>query len=99
MGHTLTNVLVHVVFATKNREKTLTAAIRERLHAYLAQVANNQGARTYLVNGGLEHVHLLLRPREAAFVGPRPRPQIQLVRVAASRAVAQLLLATRLFRL
>ena len=61
MGHTLTNVLVHVVFATKNREKTLTAAIRERLHAYLAQVANNQGARAHLVNGGLEHVHLLLR--------------------------------------
>ena len=73
MGHTLTNVLVHVVFATKNREKTLTAAIRERLHAYLAQVANNQGARTYLVNGGLEHVHLLLRL-------PARRPLSDLVR-------------------
>ena len=73
MGHTLTNVLVHVVFATKNREKTLTAAIRERLHAYLAQVANNQGARTYLVNGGLEHVHLLLRV-------PARRPLSDLVR-------------------
>ncbi len=73
MGHTLTNVLVHVVFATKNREKTLTAAIRERLHAYLAQVANNQGAKTYLVNGGLEHIHLLLRL-------PAKRPLSDLVR-------------------
>lgn len=73
MGHTLTNVLVHVVFATKNREKTLTAAIRERLHAYLAQVANNQGARTYLVNGGLDHVHVLLSL-------PARRPLSDLVR-------------------
>jgi REP element-mobilizing transposase RayT len=73
MGHTLTNVLVHVVFATKNREKILTAAIRERLHAYLAQVAINQGARAYLVNGALEHVHLLLRL-------PARRPLADLVR-------------------
>ena len=73
MGHTLTNVLVHVEFATENREKTLTAAIRERLHAYLAHVANNQGARTYLVNGGLEHVHMLLRL-------PARRPLADLVR-------------------
>ena len=61
MSHTLTNVLVHVVFSTKNREKALTAAIREDLHAYLAQVAANKGARVYVVNGGLEHVHMLLR--------------------------------------
>ncbi len=67
MSHTLTNVVVHVVFATKNREKTLTAAIRSRLHAYLAGIVNAEGGRAYAVNGGLEHVHLLLRlpPPEA----------------------------------
>ena len=43
MGHTSSNVLVHVVFATKNREKTLTPAIRGRLHAYLAQIVNDEG--------------------------------------------------------
>ena len=61
MGHTLTNVLVHVVFATKNREKLLTAAIRERLHAYLATVISDEGGRALIVDGGLEHVHILLR--------------------------------------
>ena len=61
MSHTLTNVLVHVVFATKNREKSLTAAVRSRLHAYLARVVNDEGGRAYAVNGGLEHVHLLIR--------------------------------------
>ena len=61
MGHTFHNVLVHVVFATKNREKVLTAAIRESLHAYLAQVVNDEGGKALLVNSGLEHVHILLR--------------------------------------
>ena len=61
MGHTLTNVLVHVVFATRNREKRLTAAVRGRLHAYLAAVVKEEGGCVYGVNGGLEHVHLLLR--------------------------------------
>lgn len=61
MGHTLTNVLVHVVFTTKNREKFLTAAVRKRLHAYLAQVVLDEGGRTLIVNGGLDHVHILLR--------------------------------------
>jgi REP element-mobilizing transposase RayT len=54
-------VLVHVVFATKNREKLLSAAVRKRLHAYLAQVILDEGGRSLLVNGGLEHVHILLR--------------------------------------
>ena len=61
MGHTASNLLVHVVFSTRNREKWITAAVRERLFAYLAQVINDEGGKTLIVNGGLEHVHLLLR--------------------------------------
>jgi REP element-mobilizing transposase RayT len=61
LSHTFANVLVHVVFATKNREKRLTAAVRDRLHAYLASVVKAEGGCVYTVNGGLEHVHLLLR--------------------------------------
>jgi hypothetical protein len=54
MGHTCSNVLVHVVFATKNREKTLTAAIRERLHAYLAQVVNASHSQYQTVRAYIE---------------------------------------------
>jgi len=61
MSHTLTNVLVHVVFATKNREKKLTAAVRTRLHAYLTALVKAEGGCVHIVNGGLEHVHMLLR--------------------------------------
>lgn len=61
MGHTSTNVLVHVVFATKNREKVLTAGVRKHLHAYLAGIVNDEGGTAHTVNGGLEHVYMLLR--------------------------------------
>ncbi len=61
MSHTCSNVLVHVVFSTKNREKTLTAAVRKRRHAYLAKVVNDRGGTAHVVGGGLEHVHLLIR--------------------------------------
>ena len=61
MGQTLTNILLHVVFATKNRAKDLDTNLRPRVHAYLTKILQNRGARVYAVDGGLEHVHLLFR--------------------------------------
>lgn len=49
------------MFATKNREKRLTAAVRTRLHAYLTALVKAEGGCAHIVNGGLEHVHLLVR--------------------------------------
>ena len=63
MARSYTNLLVHVVFSTKNREKRLSAAIRKNHFPYLATVLNDQGSKVLIVGGGLEHVHLLLRIR------------------------------------
>ena len=63
MAHSYTNLLVHVLFSTKNREKRLGAEIRKSLFPYLAAVLNDQGSKVLIVGGGLEHVHLLLRIR------------------------------------
>lgn len=60
MSHAFTNLLVHVVFSTKNRGKDLTSEVRKELYLYLADVAHNKGARLIAVGGGLDHVHLLL---------------------------------------
>ena len=61
MGQTLTNVLVHVVFSTKNRDKLLAADVRPRLHAYIAAIVAGEGGRAFAVGGGLDHIHLLAR--------------------------------------
>ena len=63
MGHSYTNLLVHVLFSTKNREKRLSAEIRNDLFPYLAAVLNNQGSKVPIVGGGLEHIHMLVRIR------------------------------------
>ena len=63
MAHSYTNLLVHVLFSTKNREKRLSAEIRENLFPYLAAVLNDQGAKALIVGAGLEHTHTLLRIR------------------------------------
>ena len=60
MPDTYTNLLAHVVFSTKNRDKNLTADVRQELYPYLATLAKEHRAKAYAVNGGLEHVHLLL---------------------------------------
>ena len=63
MAHSYTNLLIHVLFSTKNREKRLNAEIRQNLFPYLAAVLNDQRSKVLIVGGGLEHVHILLRIR------------------------------------
>jgi REP element-mobilizing transposase RayT len=59
MPDAYTNLLVHVVFSTKNRDTVLTADVRRELYPYLASLAKECRAKAYAVNGGLDHVHLM----------------------------------------
>jgi REP element-mobilizing transposase RayT len=56
----LSLVLIHVVFSTKDREPWFAADTRPRLHAYMAEVARNLGCEAYRVGGVSDHVHLAL---------------------------------------
>jgi hypothetical protein len=45
MPQSLVQIYVHIVFSTKNRELFLTdAAFRERTHAYLKGICENQNS-------------------------------------------------------
>jgi REP element-mobilizing transposase RayT len=59
MPQSLDNVLVHLVFSTKNRTAWLTPAVREELAPYLVGVLRNHGCRPLQVGGVEDHVHLL----------------------------------------
>jgi len=61
MQNTYTALYAHLVFATKNRERSIRGDARERLHAYLAGVARNLGSTPIAVGGFDDHVHLLVR--------------------------------------
>lgn len=59
MPQSLSQVVIHIVFSTKDREPSIDADVRPRLHAYLATVGRDQGAEVFRVGGVADHVHLL----------------------------------------
>ena len=61
MPQSLSYLLVHIVFSTKDRAPILDASIRPDLYAYLATVARNDGCECYCVGGISDHVHLVIR--------------------------------------
>ena len=60
MAHTLTLLLAHIVFSTKERRSSLTAAVQPDLFAYLGGIAREHDATAVIVNGMADHVHLLV---------------------------------------
>jgi len=58
MPQSLAKVLLHVVFSTKDREKTIPQDLRLDLHAYLAGVCRAKGAEAYRVGGTSDHIHI-----------------------------------------
>jgi REP element-mobilizing transposase RayT len=61
MPQSLSLILVHLVFSTKDRQPFLASSIRPALHAYLATVARNANCECYRAGGVTDHVHLAIR--------------------------------------
>ena len=61
MPQSLSYLLIHIVFSTKDRAPALDVAVRPALHAYLATVARNAGCECYQAGGVADHVHLAIR--------------------------------------
>lgn len=62
MSQSLTQIYLHIVFSTKNREPYLREkSLRDRTHAYLAGICKNLECPALLVGGVEDHVHLLCR--------------------------------------
>jgi REP element-mobilizing transposase RayT len=57
----LSYLLTHIVFSTKDRVPVLNAAVRPALHAYLATVARNADCECFRAGGVADHVHLAIR--------------------------------------
>lgn len=60
MAHTFTNLLVHVIFSTKDRIESIQPDWRGDLHAYLGGVVRELGGKASAINGTADHVHLLV---------------------------------------
>jgi len=60
MPQSLANVLVHIVFSTKERRPFLQDPdLRDEMHRYLAGISANLECPAVIVGGATDHVHLL----------------------------------------
>jgi REP element-mobilizing transposase RayT len=56
-----TNLLYHIVYATKGRAPLITSTLKPHLHQYLGGTVRGLGGVPIEINGVEDHVHLLVR--------------------------------------
>jgi putative transposase len=59
MPQSLSKLIVHIIFSTKNREPWLDANVRPRTHAYPATICRDVGVEFVHVGGVADHVHIV----------------------------------------
>ena len=59
MPQSLSRVIIHLIFSTKDRHPWLGPEVRQRMHGYLATVCRDLGGETYRVGGMADHVHIV----------------------------------------
>src|SRR3989442_14960098 len=59
MSQSLSAILVHLVFSTKNREPFITPAIETELYPYMAKVLRELKSPSLAIDGASDHVHML----------------------------------------
>jgi REP element-mobilizing transposase RayT len=61
MPHTSSNVLVHLIFSTKQRYRSIKPDLKGALFAYMGGIIREMHGAALIVNGTEDHVHLLIR--------------------------------------
>ena len=59
MPQSLSSILIHLVFSTKNREPFITEGIEPELHPYLAKTFRELKSPSLAINGTSDHLHIL----------------------------------------
>jgi putative transposase len=60
MASTLTRILIHVAFSTKNREPMIPVDIESEMYAYIGGICRRMDSPLLCMNGTPDHVHMLV---------------------------------------
>jgi REP element-mobilizing transposase RayT len=81
MPQSLAEILVHLVFSTKNREPLLADSNRAELHAYIGGIVNHHEGVLLKAGSVADHIHLLIsHPRTCA-----PAKLVQEIKTGSSK--------------
>jgi putative transposase len=58
MSQSLSNVLLHIIFSTKNRYPLIDESIKPELYAYITSIANSCDTYVHKIGGVEDHIHL-----------------------------------------
>ena len=53
-------IYYHIVFGTKNHQKTIPDMYCDNLYKYIWGYIKNKNSKLYRINGSLEHIHILV---------------------------------------
>ncbi len=59
MGHTFSNVLVHIIFSTKGRMNLLYKDMQDELYRYICGIVKGEGGQIIKIGGVEDHIHIL----------------------------------------
>ncbi len=59
MPQSLSSILIHLIFTTKNREPSITPAVESELHPYMATILRAHKSPSLIIDGTMNHVHIL----------------------------------------
>jgi len=81
VSQSLAQILVHLVFSTKNREPILDDSIHVELHAYIGGIIDNLDGALLKAGSVADHIHLLIaHPRTCA-----PAEMVQDIKTGSSK--------------
>ena len=61
MPHTYTQNTLHIIFATKDRRKSIPHDFQPHLWSYVAGICKNHGILAHCIGGADDHIHLLIQ--------------------------------------
>ena len=59
MPQSLANILIHVIWSTKERRPLIADGVRAKLHGYMAGILKNIESPALIINSVSDHVHIL----------------------------------------
>jgi REP element-mobilizing transposase RayT len=60
MASTLTKILLHIIFSTKNREAMIPSSLESDLYAYIGGICRRLNSPLLAMGGTADHVHMMV---------------------------------------